>query len=49
MLRVFARECRGARRAPGAAGEMKRKLFNGAFPVFLAEDAGSWGGFPVSM
>ncbi|KAB2572892.1 Psi-producing oxygenase A [Lasiodiplodia theobromae] len=47
MLRVFARECPGVRRAPGAQGQMQRKLFNGAFPVFLAEDGGSWESFPV--
>lgn len=47
MLRVFARECPGARRAPGAQGQMQRKLFNGAFPVFLAEDGGAWESFPV--
>lgn len=47
MLRVFARECPGARRAPGAQGQMQRKLFNGAFPVFLAEDGSGWESFPV--
>lgn len=48
MLRALGRHCGGGlRRAPGAAGEMKRKLFNGAFPVFLAEDGGAWESFPV--
>lgn len=50
MLRVFARECgAGLRRAPGAQGVMKRKMFNGAFPVFLAEDGGEWESFPVGL
>lgn len=49
MLRAFARECGAtARRAPGPPGEMARKLVNGAFPVFLAEDGSSWGNFPVA-
>lgn len=47
MLRQFARECHGLRRATGNAGEMKRKLFNGAFPVFLSQDGGDWESFPV--
>lgn len=48
MLRAFARSCPNVRRAPGPAGEIKTKLFNGTFPVFLAEDGGSWESFPVS-
>lgn len=48
MLKAFARSCPNVRRAPGPAGEIKKKLFNGAFPVFLAEDGGSWESFPVS-
>lgn len=48
MLRAFARECPKVRRAPGAQGEMKRKLYNGAFPVFLSEDGASWENFPVA-
>ncbi|KUI64277.1 Psi-producing oxygenase A [Cytospora mali] len=48
MLRVFARECPNVRRAPGAQGEMKKKLYNGAFPVFLSEDGASWESFPVA-
>ncbi|GME25196.1 Psi-producing oxygenase A [Neofusicoccum parvum] len=49
MLRALGRHCGGGlRRAPGAAGEMKRKMFNGAFPVFLAEDGGAWESFPVA-
>ncbi|KAK7739055.1 hypothetical protein SLS53_005953 [Cytospora paraplurivora] len=48
MLRAFARECPNVRRTPGAQGEMKRKLFNGAFPVFLSEDGASWESFPVA-
>ncbi|KAF2995005.1 hypothetical protein E8E14_001815 [Neopestalotiopsis sp. 37M] len=47
MLRQFARACPNVRRSPGEAGEMKRKLFNGAFPVFLSEDGGDWKSFPV--
>lgn len=48
MLRAFARSCPNVRRASGPAGEIKTKLFGGAFPVFLAEDGGSWEAFPVS-
>lgn len=48
MLRAFARECPNVRRAPGPQGEMKRKLYNGAFPVFLSEDGASWENFPVA-
>lgn len=48
MLRAFARECHNVRRAPGSQGEMKRKLYNGAFPVFLSEDGSSWENFPVA-
>ncbi|ROV93831.1 hypothetical protein VMCG_08781 [Cytospora schulzeri] len=48
MLRAFARECPNARRAPGAQGEMKRKLYNGEFTVFLSEDGASWENFPVA-
>lgn len=50
MLRAFARSCGpGLRRAPGPAGEIRTRTFGGGvFPVFLAEDGGSWGPFPVS-
>ncbi|CAN8096303.1 unnamed protein product [Discula destructiva] len=46
MLRTFARECPNARRAPGAQGEMKRKLDHGAIPVFLSENGASWESLP---
>lgn len=48
MLRAFARECPNVRRMPGAQGEMKRKMFNGAIPVFLSENGGSWETFAVA-
>lgn len=48
MLRAFARECPQVRRAPGAQGEMKSKMYMGAIPVFLSEDGGSWGTFAVA-
>lgn len=49
MLKAFARECGpGVRRAPGPQGEMKRKMVNGAFPVFLTEDGSDWSVFPVA-
>lgn len=47
MLRQFARACPNVRPSPGDAGQMKMKLFNGAFPVFLSEDGGDWENFPV--
>jgi linoleate 10R-lipoxygenase len=47
MLRVFARECKNARRAPGLAGEMQKKMYHGVFPVYLTEDDGQWNSFPV--
>ncbi|GFF88042.1 psi-producing oxygenase A [Aspergillus udagawae] len=34
------------RRAPGPAGEMKSKLVNGAFKLYLREDGSSWTPFP---
>lgn len=49
MLRIFARECPNVRRAPGLQGEMKSQLYNGAFPVYLSEDGGSWKNFPVAQ
>ncbi|KAK2592292.1 hypothetical protein QQS21_010012 [Conoideocrella luteorostrata] len=48
MLRQFALLCPNLRRAPGEAGEMKKKLYNGAFPVFLSQDGGDWESFPVA-
>ncbi|KAH8800451.1 heme peroxidase family protein [Xylogone sp. PMI_703] len=47
MLRVCAR-LSNLRRAPGSAGEMKSKLVNEAFKVYLAENGSRWGPFPVS-
>jgi hypothetical protein len=45
MLRACARLGR-VRRAPGPAGEMKSKVVNGAFKVYLSEDGSAWGPFP---
>ncbi|KAH6690332.1 heme peroxidase [Plectosphaerella plurivora] len=47
MLRACAR-LGGLRRAPGPSGEMKSKLFGGAFKRYLSEDGSQWGPFPVS-
>jgi cytochrome P450 len=47
MLRVFAR-LGNLRRAPGPAGEMKNKVVDGAFKVFLLPDGSDWGSFPCS-
>ncbi|KAE8387807.1 heme peroxidase [Aspergillus alliaceus] len=47
MLRVFAR-VDGLRRSPGPAGEMKSKLINGAFKVYLPEDGTEWSPFPCN-
>ncbi|KAF7594156.1 hypothetical protein BBP40_010005 [Aspergillus hancockii] len=47
MLRVFAR-LDGLRRSPGPAGEMKNKLVNGAFKVYLSEDGTGWTPFPCN-
>jgi hypothetical protein len=48
MLKALAQSCPNMRRTPGPPGEIRSKLFNGTFPVFLAEDGGSWEAFPVS-
>ncbi|KAI1880063.1 hypothetical protein JX265_001684 [Neoarthrinium moseri] len=48
MLRQFARLCSTVTRAPGEAGEMKRKLYNEAFPVFLSENGTDWETLPVA-
>jgi hypothetical protein len=37
------------RRAPGPAGEMKSKMVNGAFKLYLPEDGSSWTPFPQNM
>ncbi|KAI9928451.1 hypothetical protein MW887_002496 [Aspergillus wentii] len=47
MLQVLGR-LRNLRRAPGPAGEMKSKLVNGAFKVYLPEDGSEWTPFPCS-
>ncbi|GIC94665.1 peroxidase/cytochrome P450 family protein [Aspergillus udagawae] len=36
-------------RAPGPAGEMKSKMVNGAFKLYLREDGSSWTPFPQNM
>jgi len=47
QLRVFGR-LKGLRRAEGARGEMKFKMVNGAFKVFLGEEGDRWERFPVN-
>lgn len=46
MLRTCAR-LNNFRRAPGPAGEMKNKMVNRAFKLFLSEDGSQWGPFPT--
>jgi cytochrome P450 len=46
MLRACA-QLGPVRRAPGPAGEMKSKVVNGAFKVYLSEDGSAWGPFPI--
>lgn len=47
MLRVFGR-LTNLRRSPGPSGEMKSKLVNNAFKVYLPEDGSEWTPFPCS-
>jgi cytochrome P450 len=47
MLRVLGR-LGNLRRAPGPAGEMKYKLVNDAFKMYLPEDGSEWTPFPCS-
>lgn len=47
VLRVLGR-LRNVRRAPGPSGEMKSKMVNGAFKVYLPEDGSEWTPFPCS-
>ncbi|KAF7158141.1 hypothetical protein CNMCM5623_002807 [Aspergillus felis] len=48
LLRVLGR-LENIRRAPGPAGEMKSKMVNGAFKLYLREDGSSWTPFPQNM
>ncbi|PKY04594.1 heme peroxidase [Aspergillus campestris IBT 28561] len=47
MLRVFGR-LTNLRRSPGPSGEMKSKLVNNAFKVYLPEDGSEWTPFPCN-
>ncbi|GFG11879.1 psi-producing oxygenase A [Aspergillus lentulus] len=47
LLRVLGR-LENIRRAPGPAGEMKSKMVNGAFKLYLREDGSAWTPFPQS-
>ncbi|KAL2872843.1 peroxidase/cytochrome P450 family protein [Aspergillus lucknowensis] len=47
LLRVLGR-LRNVRRAPGPSGEMKSKMVNAAFKVYLPEDASKWTPFPCN-
>ena len=47
MLRVFG-GLTNLRRSPGPSGEMKSKLVNHAFKVYLPEDGSEWTPFPCS-
>lgn len=47
LLRVLGR-LENIRRAPGPAGEMKSKMVNGAFKLYLREDGSDWTPFPQS-
>jgi cytochrome P450 len=48
VLRVLGR-LRNVRRAPGPSGEMKSKMVNGAFKMYLPEDGSEWTPFPCSQ
>ncbi|GIK07532.1 hypothetical protein Aspvir_003198 [Aspergillus viridinutans] len=48
LLRALGR-LENIRRAPGPAGEMKSKMVNGAFKLYLREDGSSWTPFPQNM
>ena len=45
QLRAFAR-LKNLRRAAGPAGQLKSKMMNGAFKVFMTEDWSQWTPFP---
>lgn len=47
LLRVVGR-LENIRRAPGPAEEMKSKMVNGAFKLYLREDGSAWMPFPQS-
>lgn len=47
VLRVLGR-LDNVRRAPGPPGEMKSKMVNGAFKMYLPEDGSEWTPFPCS-
>ncbi|RHZ50671.1 peroxidase/cytochrome P450 family protein [Aspergillus thermomutatus] len=48
LLRVLGR-LENIRRAPGPAGEMKSKMVNDAFKLYLHEDGSDWTPFPQNM
>ncbi|EAW25699.1 peroxidase/cytochrome P450 family protein [Aspergillus fischeri NRRL 181] len=48
LLRVLGR-LENIRRAPGPAGEMKSKMVNNAFKLYLRENGSSWTPFPQNM
>ncbi|KAH8668546.1 heme peroxidase [Xylariales sp. PMI_506] len=48
QLRAFAR-LKNLRRAPGPAGQLKSKVVNGAFKVYMDEDWGRWTPFPSNL
>jgi cytochrome P450 len=48
LLRVLGR-LENIRRAPGSAGEMKSKMVNNAFKLYLRENGSSWTPFPQNM
>ncbi|KAL3479234.1 heme peroxidase [Aspergillus californicus] len=47
VLQVLGR-LRNVRRAPGPSGEMKSKMVNGAFKMYLPEDGSEWTPFPCN-
>ncbi|KAL2826654.1 heme peroxidase [Aspergillus cavernicola] len=48
VLRALGR-LRNVRRAPGPSGEMKNKMVNGAFKMYLPEDGSEWTPFPCKL
>jgi linoleate 10R-lipoxygenase len=48
QLRCFAK-LKGLRRAPGLEGQLKNKLVNGTFKVYMREDWSDWWPYPTTM
>ena len=46
QLRVFA-QLKNLRRAPGVAGQLKKKTVDGPFTVYLKHDWSDWWPFPA--